>query len=538
LTTGAAAPALERGVERDRARLVLILIGLGLLVLGALAGGEAAAAAAFIAAAMGMVGLLGSRLLGWRTLIVVVAAALLFVPVRQIVIQMDFIVDPEVYRLALLGVLGVWVVGLLVDPAVRLRSTRFDWPLATLYTAVLLSIVVNPGLVNLYQANVIKALFLFTSFLLFYYLVASVLTTRADVELMVRILVAATTALAGFAVVESVTDSNAFVNLGHLPFVEYIPPLDVGGEVERFGANRVSASSEHPIALGALFALIVPLSIYLARSARLWLFSTALLLVGVGATVSRTPVIMLVVAFVVYLVFRPIQTVRFLPALPIVFIASLLLVPSLVRPTIDAFFPSGGLVGSQANELNEGGARTVGRLADIKLTVPDIEASPVVGHGIGTRVIDPFATARYLPDGRYGGILDNQWLASLLEIGFLGIGALLWLMVRAARSLMAENRRRHGADPLLAASFAASILSFGVGMLFFDAFAFTQVTFMFFFVLALTAVFLRSLTVLPALPRAPRRPLIPSMSLSQRRQVKRQLQRLASYSARHDDRDA
>ena len=183
------------------------------------------------------------------------------------------------------------------------------------------------------------------------------------------------------------------------------------------------------------------------------------------------------------------------------------------------------------------GRGEVGRLADLKLTLPDVESSPLVGHGLGTRIIDPFQSAHYLPDGRYGGILDNQWLASLLDIGLIGVGALMWLMLRAGRSLMAENRRRAGDDPLLAASFAASILSFGAAMLFFDAFAFTQATFMFFFVLALGAVFIRALPALPPPSRTPRRPFVPSMSLEERRQVKEQLERLHSYSASRGDRD-
>ena len=103
--------------------------------------------------------------------------------------------------------------------------------------------------------------------------------------------------------------------------------------------------------------------------------------------------------------------------------------------------------------------------------IAEASRHPLFGEGMGTRIVGFFVKERNAP------ILDNQWLSNLLDVGYIGFGLWLWLFVRAVRKLL-----RHGkdldpddADRWLFDGLAASILAFGVGMLTFDAFGFTQI---------------------------------------------------------------
>jgi MFS family permease len=117
-----------------------------------------------------------------------------------------------------------------------------------------------------------------------------------------------------------------------------------------------------------------------------------------------------------------------------------------------------------------------------------IEASgkPLFGEGYGTRI-----SGFDQPD-RNAPILDDQWLNNALDVGFIGLAAWGWLMARAVRRLFRASRAAaHEDDDWLFAALAASVASFAVGMFVFDAFSFTQVTFIFWVLLGLSAALLR-----------------------------------------------
>jgi hypothetical protein len=83
-------------------------------------------------------------------------------------------------------------------------------------------------------------------------------------------------------------------------------------------------------------------------------------------------------------------------------------------------------------------------------------------------------------------------------VGFVGLAAWVWLIVRAAQRLKAAARAaERTSDEWLFAGLLASIVSFAVGMLTFDAFGFTQVTFIFWILLGLSAALLRISTARP-----------------------------------------
>jgi polysaccharide biosynthesis protein PslJ len=278
-------------------------------------------------------------------------------------------------------------------------------------------------------------------------------------------------------IVEARTGFNAFNHLsGVIPLLreEVLPWVGQDGR-----GDRAFASAQHPIALGAALAMLVPFSIYLGSRTgrRAWFAASGLLAVASLATFSRTSVLMLVVMALVYLWLRPRETRRLWPALVPVLVVIHFLVPGTLGTIKNAFFPAGGLIAQQQAEAGTAGS---GRLADLGPGLREWAQRPILGEGFGTRVVDgPASNA---------GILDDQWLGILLETGLVGTGALLWLFSRAIRRLAAEARQDNSSRGLLAVGLTASIYGYAVGMATFDSFAFIQVTFLLFFALGFAGV--------------------------------------------------
>jgi O-antigen ligase len=157
-------------------------------------------------------------------------------------------------------------------------------------------------------------------------------------------------------------------------------------------------------------------------------------------------------------------------------------VPGTLGSLKTSFFPRGGLIAEQ-----QSGAGTYGsnRLADVGPSLQEWKQSPYLGRGFGTRI-----TQRGDPKWN-SPILDNQWLSWLLETGIAGALALAWLFTRSIRRLGRAAMRDQGDDGWLLATLTASLAAFAVGMLTFDAFAFTQAVIVVFAILGLGGATLR-----------------------------------------------
>jgi O-antigen ligase len=108
------------------------------------------------------------------------------------------------------------------------------------------------------------------------------------------------------------------------------------------------------------------------------------------------------------------------------------------------------------------------------------------GEGFGTRQTGFDNPLRNAP------ILDNQWLNNMLDVGYVGFFLWVWLFVRAGRRLTREARWADDeGDQWLFAGLAAMVIALPFGMLTFDANSFTQVPFVFWIVLGLSAVLIR-----------------------------------------------
>ena len=239
---------------------------------------------------------------------------------------------------------------------------------------------------------------------------------------------------------------------------------------------RVYASAQHPIALGAALAMLLPLAIYLAqtRRKRIWYVCLIVLAVGVVATVSRTSIVGLIVVAVIFLWLRPRETRRLWPALILLPIVVHIALPGAIGSIQEAFFPAGGLVEEQAALPDHRGA---GRVADLAPSIAEWKEQPVFGQGFGTRITDF--------ERQNARILDNQWLGSLLEIGAVGVIALLWLFIRVLRRYGREAKRDLTERGWLLAAVTASSTAFAISMFTYDVFSFVQVTVLLFILLGI-----------------------------------------------------
>jgi O-antigen ligase/polysaccharide polymerase Wzy-like membrane protein len=293
------------------------------------------------------------------------------------------------------------------------------------------------------------------------------------------VIVCAVGFIAVFAIVEQRTGLNVFDRLTSVfPFLQ----LKGGGLAYRYGLIRATGSADHPIALGALFAMVFPLGLALAKSrSSIWWVPTSVILIGVLASGSRTPFMALVAAGVTLLWLRPHDIRPLLPlAIPMLIVIKII-APGSIATLKNSFLPSSG-PGLIASQRTLAGDPTLssGR-ANFKPRLKAGMRRPIFGQGVGTRQTGETNPLRNAP------VLDNQWLGTFLDIGLVGIVGCVWLIVRAVRQLGRLARTRGSPDGLLAAGFAASIAGFAIAMFTYDAFAFVQETLVFWVLLALGA---------------------------------------------------
>ena len=468
--------------RREAYRPAFVVCALALVAMSTVAPGPAPMLAPAIAAVVAAA-LAYRTLAAWRTLIGLLVLVILFIPIRRYTMPGNLPFELEPYRVLVALVAGGWFVSMLVDRRVRLRSTGFEAPLLAYCAVGLCSILANTSRIQALgvQTDVLKEMTFFTSFLIVLYLIVSTIRTRVEVNTLLKLLVGGSTIVALFALFESRTGYNPFNNLANwIPILQLSELPEVPGRGARL---RVYASAQHPIALGAMFAISIPLGLYLFRltRSRRWIAASGVLTLAAMATVSRTAVVMLLVGFLVFLYLRPVHTRRILPALVPICVAANLAIPGTLGSLKEAFFPAGGVLAEQSALP---GYRGAGRLADLGPATKEFKRQPLLGQGLGTRITDA---------GRQNAdILDNQWLMTLLETGLLGVIAWIWLFSRTIRRLMRASREDEGPDGWLYTALAASLFAFAIGMFTYDTFSFIQVTFVGFILIACASVVLRA----------------------------------------------
>jgi hypothetical protein len=398
-----------------------------------------------------LVGLLLWRpVISWVAQLSAVLVVIMFIPIRRYAFPGGLPFELEPYRLLLMLVLLGWGLALLVDrEAPRIRRTGFELPFAIITIAILGSLLTNASAASEVTAEVIKAVMFFVLFIGFTYFATTVLMKGQALERAVKLLVICTAILGVLATIQYQTSYSIF---DHIPFLEKVP---LTKEDSRGGRLRSDASAEHPIALAALFATVLPLVPFVAaRWGARWLLVAGPMLVGLTTTVSRTGITMLVIGLGVMAWLRPLTLAARAKEIAIVLVVFVfgiqVVAPGAIGTIRYQFFPEGGIV---ANQSTSRGSVTAGnRLTDIGPVLEEVAGEPLFDTGL---------------------------------VGALGWG---WLFLRALRRGSDVAARASGAEGWLAVGITASIAGFAVGMLTYDAFSFVQETFILFFMLAASAV--------------------------------------------------
>lgn len=238
---------------------------------------------------------------------------------------------------------------------------------------------------------------------------------------------------------------------------------------ERFGAKRVVGTASHAIEFSVLAAVTVPLTIHFARFATRrevrWLAAAAcaLALAAMPAAVSRTGVVALAAALLVYMWSIKVRTLLVGVVLG-----------GLAFGAYIAFFPH--ITNALWNTItsSEDDPSVLSRTADYAQVSQTFREHPWFGLGLGGS-----------PPTEYG-FLDNEWLQQIVQGGVLGGAAMLLLtgagVVGISASLRcATDRRERDQAYMLGAMFVA-IMSSSIA---FDLFSFQQATKILFIVFAL-----------------------------------------------------
>jgi hypothetical protein len=257
---------------------------------------------------------------------------------------------------------------------------------------------------------------------------------------------------------------------------------DVETLLERSIFRRPSGTAGHPIEYGVVCAIAAPLAAHYAFRAkdtgrRMWPWWLCLMTVGVGAMVSlsRSAILGLVAAALVLLPTWPGK--RQVQA-----IAAVVGFTALMR----LFVP--GLIGTLFSLFNNlsGDPSIQHRTEDYARADVQIAVHPLLGRGFGT----------YLPD-KYGP-LDNQYLGTLVENGFIGLAGLVLILIAGAYA--AVQIRRVAKDPVLrdlAQTLVASLAVIMMADATYDAFGFIMATGICFMLVGICGALWRSVKANP-----------------------------------------
>jgi O-antigen ligase len=249
-----------------------------------------------------------------------------------------------------------------------------------------------------------------------------------------------------------------------------IPGLQVNGDIEPWGQRghfrRVQSTASHPIEFGVVLALAFPIALHYAITSpkghrKVWAGCAALCAFGVAMSLSRAGFVALIAASVMMFVgwsWR-LRGRALLIASGFV-VATRLTIRGLVGTVVDLF--------THITQDSSTTART-GRYG---IAGHYVKMAPLTGRGFFT-----FIPGLYM-------IFDNQYLLTVVEMGFIGLTALLATFLIGV--FTARGARRLSTDPHirnLAQALAGCMLAGLLALATFDALSFSMATAVIFFVL-------------------------------------------------------
>jgi hypothetical protein len=406
------------------------------------------------------------------------------IPFDAISLPIPIPMDGKFDRPLLIVLALVWLATLVVvrGPArPHVALTRVHVAALVLFAVCSLGAVFNAtALLNLSEFElVLKKLSLLGSYLLFFFIVASVVRP-GEVPRFVKLGIGLAVVAAIGTVIEYRLASNLFYELS----AKLLPgtveaPLEVAAK-DAIGRITIFGSTAHPLELATLLGMMVPFALVGILDARKWrtklLYGGALavLMAGALATQRKTSVIAPLAGVLVILAYRPHGVVRQLIPIGI----ALVVIVQVAAP---------GVLWSLWSQLNPSRITSVesskDRASDYDGVWPDISSHLLLGRGFQSY------------DGLKYRILDNEYLATIIGIGLIGLVVYIAILVA---TMTAAHGTIRGPDPrraryALAASATVAVLATATFL--FNVLAFPHVPYLFFFIAGLVVALRREARV-------------------------------------------
>jgi hypothetical protein len=295
--------------------------------------------------------------------------------------------------------------------------------------------------------------------------------TLDRLQVLLRRIVLGATAMSVLAIVQFASGLDAAKYIQIPGLTTQTPFTDL---LTRNNLNRPSATALDPIELACVLATCLPIALHRARFAppgerlKRWL-QVGLIAAAIPMTVSRTGIVALAVMALVLLPTWPKADRRVAYVAGVIGVGVMYAtIPGLLGEFRSLF----GQVGSDTSSTSRTGA--------FSRAVPFVTQHPWLGRGFGT-----FLPATYF-------FTDDQYLLSFIEIGVIGLAALLglfitgWMCARNARRLSASLKTRDLAQAL-AAAVAVPTVAFAT----FDALSFAMAASLTFLVIGCTGALWR-----------------------------------------------
>jgi hypothetical protein len=406
-------------------------------------------------------------------------AMLWLVPFDSLQLDIPSPIDLKLDRILLPFLVGMWALSLAVGgrAAPRLRGTKIHVAVGGFVTVAFLSVIFDASSLShtLELGTSLKKLPLLLSYSSLFVVMASVVR-RAEVPAFTKY----TLGLAVICALGMIYEDHAFHNLFFDWSQKVLPSpfklADLGSGWDTEGRRMVHGPTAHPLVAAAMLSLAFPIAVLgvvdARRTSRRILYGLAggILLLGVLSTQRKTGLVAPMASILTLAVFRRRELLRLAPVAVVGLVVLLIVAPGSISPVIDQFRP--GSLG-HANTVSD-------RASDYDAVRPDVFTHLALGRGFGS----------YQPLGHR--ILDSEVLVRLVEMGVLGLAALMALGVSVVFCARRTIHSRHPtlASPALAA--ASGGVVFLVLALLFDSLAYPQVPYVFLCMAALVAVIVKS----------------------------------------------
>ncbi|MBI4733417.1 MAG: O-antigen ligase family protein, partial [Rubrobacteridae bacterium] len=398
----------------------------------------------------------------WQYLLMLYLAVLLLVPVEFYNIGSGLPFDIQFDRIIFFGIFVLWIGSMLVSKDPKLVVTTAGIAILLFAGVVFLSFVINMQELtdSMRFSNAVKRLLYVSVMVILFFFVMSAVTKRPHIDKVFLFVLFIAFIVSTFTIVEFVTEFNA-------------SPTKLGIVYFRSGHVRTFGSADHPIALGVMLSLFLPLALHYFQFAKrpnerikYGLYMTTILLAMI-TTISRTPLIAVAAMLIVYAFYRPRQAVVFAMALAVVIFSVHMVFPGVIGGLTTYFSPAY----LNKHEVNN----PFGRLADQPKMIAMFFEQPLYGRGYGCW------------DNKSMFFVDNQYLKVMVELGIIGVLGLMVMFFGWIREVWSAAAKADAEDKDLLVAVLAACVAYIVTLATYDSFGYAQVTYLFFVLAGLGA---------------------------------------------------